>query len=140
MGAHDGPGAGPAVTPLTLSSATKASLFPIILWRCSAAIEHGIARIRLKTSFCSATYGPKVLRPIYRDLSVFVHYQYSRDSIRHTVPIGSTWVALVVPSGFTGDSGAEYPGYMPPTLNATSATLLALARNGRSSWDVRVIA
>src|ERR1700730_4371396 len=109
MGAHDGPGAGPAVTPLTLSSATKASLFPIILWRCSAAIEHGIARIRLKTSFCSATYGPKVLRPIYRDLSVFVHYQYSRDSIRHTVPIGSTWVALVVPSGFTGDSGAEYP-------------------------------
>jgi len=30
------------VTPLTLSSPTKATLFLIILWRCSAGCEHGI--------------------------------------------------------------------------------------------------
>src|ERR1700745_400432 len=60
-------------------------------------------RNRLKTSFYSATYGPKALRSIYRDLSVLVHYQYSRDSVRYTVPI----VALgshSCPSGFTGHS------------------------------------
>jgi hypothetical protein len=33
------------VTPLTLSSPTKASLFWIILWRCCGAAEHGIARL-----------------------------------------------------------------------------------------------
>src|ERR1700752_4892962 len=35
-----------AVTPLTLSSPTKASLFPIILWRCLAGSEHGITQPR----------------------------------------------------------------------------------------------
>src|ERR1700719_327528 len=39
-------GGGSAVTPLTLSSPTKASLFPIILWRCLAGSEHGIAQPR----------------------------------------------------------------------------------------------
>jgi hypothetical protein len=34
----------PPVTPLTLSSPTKATLFRIILWRCSARFEHKIAR------------------------------------------------------------------------------------------------
>ena len=34
---------------LTLSSPTKASLFPIILWRCWAGSEHGIARPRDRT-------------------------------------------------------------------------------------------
>src|SRR5438477_13053743 len=60
-------------------------------------------RNRLKTSFHSATYGPKALRSIYRDLSVLVHYQYSRDSVRYTVPI----LALgshSCPSGFTGST------------------------------------
>jgi hypothetical protein len=32
--------------PLTLSSPTKATPFPIILWRCWAAIEHGITQPR----------------------------------------------------------------------------------------------
>src|SRR5580692_10898308 len=34
------------VTPLTLSSALKASLFGIMSWRCLAHSEHGIARPR----------------------------------------------------------------------------------------------
>src|SRR5207248_3723324 len=34
----------PPVTPLTLSSPTKATPFRIILWRCWAQSEHGIAR------------------------------------------------------------------------------------------------
>ena len=34
------------MTPLTLSSPTKASLFPIILWRCLAGSEHGITQPR----------------------------------------------------------------------------------------------
>src|SRR5437588_4707561 len=34
------------VTPLTLSSAVKASLFGIMSWRCLAQSEHGIARPR----------------------------------------------------------------------------------------------
>ena len=34
----------PRVTPLTLSSPTKASLLWIILWRCWATPDHGIAR------------------------------------------------------------------------------------------------
>src|ERR1700746_1906453 len=34
----------PPVTPLTLSSPTKATPFRIILWRCSAHSENGIAR------------------------------------------------------------------------------------------------
>jgi hypothetical protein len=33
------------VTPLTLSSPTKASLFWTILWRCCGTAEHGIARL-----------------------------------------------------------------------------------------------
>src|SRR3984893_16799811 len=45
-GAPDRPGGGAAVTPLTLSSPTKASLFPIILWRCLAGSEHGITQPR----------------------------------------------------------------------------------------------
>jgi hypothetical protein len=36
-----------------------------------------------KISFLSATYGPKAHPPIYRDISALVHYQYSRDSLRH---------------------------------------------------------
>ena len=35
----------PTVTTLTLSSAAKATLFRIILWRCWARYEHGIARL-----------------------------------------------------------------------------------------------
>src|SRR5580693_6218060 len=43
-GAPDRPGGGSAVTPLTLSSPTKATPFPIILWRCWAGSEHGITQ------------------------------------------------------------------------------------------------
>ena len=39
-------GGGSAVTPLTLSSPTKATAFPIILWRCLAGSEHGITQPR----------------------------------------------------------------------------------------------
>jgi hypothetical protein len=39
-------GGSSAVTPLTLSSPTKVTAFPIILWRCWAAIEHGITQPR----------------------------------------------------------------------------------------------
>jgi hypothetical protein len=35
----------PPVTTLTLSSETKATLFRIMLWRCWASSEHGIARL-----------------------------------------------------------------------------------------------
>src|SRR6202022_516611 len=45
-GAPDRPGGGSAVTPLTLSSPTEASQFPIILWRCWAGSEHGITQPR----------------------------------------------------------------------------------------------
>src|ERR1700739_2967754 len=38
------PAAAPPVTPLTLSSPTKATLFRIILWRCWATVEHGITQ------------------------------------------------------------------------------------------------
>ena len=46
MGSPIGVGAMPTVTPLTLSSAVKASLFEIMSWRCLAQSEHGIARPR----------------------------------------------------------------------------------------------
>src|ERR1700737_4160253 len=44
-GSPVGAGAVPTVTTLTLSSATKATLFGIMLWRCWASSEHGIARL-----------------------------------------------------------------------------------------------
>src|SRR5215831_2285509 len=40
----------PPVPPLTLSSPTKATLFRIILWRCWAPAEHGIARTQNASS------------------------------------------------------------------------------------------
>src|SRR5262249_62248595 len=40
----------PPVTPLTLSSPPKATLVWIILWRCSATAEHGIARTQNASS------------------------------------------------------------------------------------------
>src|ERR1700737_3582762 len=43
-GSPVGAGAVPTVTTLTLSSRTKATLFRIMLWRCWASSEHGIAR------------------------------------------------------------------------------------------------
>jgi hypothetical protein len=39
-----GPAAVPPVTALTLSSPTEATLFRIMLWRCWATFEHGIAQ------------------------------------------------------------------------------------------------
>src|SRR6516162_7984917 len=42
-GSPVGAGAVPTVTSLTLSSRSKASPFRIILWRCWAPSEHGIA-------------------------------------------------------------------------------------------------
>src|ERR1700732_416442 len=42
VGAPDSPRGSSAVTPLTLSSPTKATLFLIMLWRCWAGSEHGI--------------------------------------------------------------------------------------------------
>src|SRR5438477_8851057 len=87
-------------------------------------------RNRLKTSFHSATYGPKALRSIYRDLSVLVHYQYSRDSVRYTVPILAVRVHGTQPATCRRYTTLSMP---------VSAILLALARNGRASWDVRVI-
>src|ERR1700730_7519438 len=44
-GSPVGVGAVPTVTTLTLSSPSKATLFRIILWRCWARSEHGIARL-----------------------------------------------------------------------------------------------
>src|SRR5216683_8383694 len=44
-GSPVGVGAVPTVTTLTLSSETKATLFGIMLWRCWASSEHGIARL-----------------------------------------------------------------------------------------------
>jgi hypothetical protein len=46
-GSPVGVGSVPTVTTLTLSSATKATLFRIILWRCWATVEHGIAQPKL---------------------------------------------------------------------------------------------
>src|SRR5580704_11261581 len=47
--------------------------------------------IRLKTSFCSATYRPKAHRPIYRDLGALVHSKYLYLSVRHIALIVGTW-------------------------------------------------
>src|SRR6516225_543098 len=43
-GSPVGAGTVPTVTPLTLLSRGKASPFRIMLWRCWATTEHGIAR------------------------------------------------------------------------------------------------
>ena len=47
--------------------------------------------IRLKTSFCSATYRPKAHRPIYRDLGAFVHSKYLHHSVRYNALIVGAW-------------------------------------------------
>src|SRR5690348_14445293 len=47
--------------------------------------------IRVKTSFCSATYRPKAHRPIYRDLGALVHSKYLHHSVRHNALIVGTW-------------------------------------------------
>src|SRR5271166_4482034 len=52
--------------------------------------------IRLKTSFCSATYRPKAHRPIYRDLGALVHSKYLYPYVRHIALIVGTLVALVI--------------------------------------------
>src|SRR5216683_5699868 len=57
-GSPVGVGAVPTVTTLTLSSETKATLFGIMLWRCWASSEHGIARLGTcdpRVSGCSAS-------------------------------------------------------------------------------------
>jgi hypothetical protein len=41
--------------------------------------------IRLKTSFCSATYRPKERRPIYRELGALVHSKYLYHSVSITL-------------------------------------------------------
>ena len=46
--------------------------------------------IRLKTSFCSATYRPKAHRPIYRDLGTLVHSKYLYHSVQHIALIVGT--------------------------------------------------
>src|SRR6478672_1766527 len=47
--------------------------------------------IRLKTSFCSATYRPKAHRPIYRELGALVHSKYLHHSVQHNALIVGTW-------------------------------------------------
>ena len=47
--------------------------------------------IRLKTSFCSATYRPEAHRPIYRDLGALVHSKYLYHSVRHNALIVGAW-------------------------------------------------
>src|ERR1700674_2453617 len=44
------PATAPPVTPLTLSSQTNATLFRIILWRCWATFERGIAQPNPRTA------------------------------------------------------------------------------------------
>jgi len=58
--------------------------------------------IRLKTSFCSATYRPKAHRPIYRDLGALVHSKYLHPSVRHIALIVGTW-SRSLSSGSTGE-------------------------------------
>src|ERR1700756_2340709 len=71
--------------------------------------------IRLKTSFCSATYRPKAPRPIYRDLGALVHSKYLYPYVRH--------IALIValgrarhPQGPRKNNKAEHP--MLPAVTA----------------------
>src|SRR4029077_18682522 len=52
--------------------------------------------IRVKTSFCSATYRPKEHRPIYRDLGALVHSKYLHHSVQHNALIVGRLVALVI--------------------------------------------
>jgi hypothetical protein len=47
--------------------------------------------IRLKTSFCSATYRPKERRSIYRELGALVHSKYLHHSVQHNALIVGTW-------------------------------------------------
>src|SRR5258708_40216841 len=62
---------------------------------------------RAKTSFCSATYGPKWHPAIYRDISACPLLN-SCGSVQYARFNCDTWVRLVI-LRFTGHSGAEYP-------------------------------
>src|ERR1700736_2677127 len=64
--------------------------------------------IRLKTSFCSATYRPKAHRPIYRDLGALVHSKYLHPSVRHIALIVGTW-SRSSSSGSTGEQQSGAP-------------------------------
>ena len=57
MGSPVGAGSVPAVTTLTLSPRRKATPFRIILWRCWARSEHGIARLRRMIRVGVVCYG-----------------------------------------------------------------------------------
>ena len=62
--------------------------------------------IRLKTSFCSATYRPKAHRPIYRDLGALVHSKYLHHSVQHNALIVGTWSR----SSSSGSMGEQQSG------------------------------
>ena len=62
--------------------------------------------IRLKTSFCSATYRPKERRPIYRELGALVHSKYLHHSVQHNALIVGTWSR----SSSSGSMGEQQSG------------------------------
>src|SRR5438067_13214470 len=64
--------------------------------------------IRLKTSFCSATYRPRAHRPNYRDLGALGHSKYLYHSVRHNALIVGTW-SRSSSSGSMGEQQAEHP-------------------------------
>ena len=64
--------------------------------------------IRLKISFCSATYRPKAHRPIYRDLGALVHSKYLYFSVRHIALIVGAW-SRSSSSGSTGEQQSGAP-------------------------------
>src|SRR6266403_1787460 len=68
------PAAVPPVTPLTLSTPTKASLFPIMLWRCLAGSEHGITQPR-----------PHDLRWVVRAAGLKPRLKASTEQVQHIV-------------------------------------------------------
>ena len=57
------------MTPLTLSSPTKASLFRIILWRCLAASEHGITQPKPHDLFATRLAAQGLRAFIYLDIA-----------------------------------------------------------------------
>src|ERR1700739_647669 len=81
--------------------------------------------IRLKTSFCSATYRPKAHRPIYRDLGALVHSKYLHPSVRHIALIVDTWSRSS--SSGTGEQQSGAP-------DASSGDGMII-----TTWDVLVI-
>src|ERR1700737_4366013 len=81
--------------------------------------------IRLKTSFCSATYRPKAHRPIYRDLGALVYSNYCYPSVRHIALIVGTWWR----SSSSCPTGEQQSG--APDASSGDGMMIIITKSGR---------